>query len=106
MVQRDHIPSYKALEVHFKQNGTNTTLKGNANAIIIPKIAHKKGSRTHSYRNKVSKYEKDANNLLIATFKDLAFTTTYLTLHNLNPTIYMKSALVLLEKNHELCLYN
>lgn len=111
-LQNDHIPSYRALEEHFNAR-KNSTLKYNGISIKIPTNVHvgKAGSRTHSFRNKKEqnnqkRYQVDSQNLLLATLKDLSFTTAYLSFKNLNSSAYITSAPYVLEKNYELCLYH
>lgn len=110
-IQNDHIPSYRALAEHFNVR-KNSTLKYNGISIKIPTNVHvgNAGSRTHSFRNKKiyngkTKYQLDSSNLLLATIKDLSFTTLYLSIKNLDNITYMQSTPHILEKNYELCLY-
>lgn len=110
-VEHDHVPSSRALHSFFNLKNTNRTLQGNGIAVRLPILIHSEGSRTHSNRNKreingIKQYELDSNNLLLATIKDLSFTTTFMVLKNYPVHEYLKSGIYILEKNYQLCLYN
>lgn len=54
----------------------------------------------------MKQYDLDSKNLLLATIKDLSFTSTYMVLKNYPIEEYLKSGIYILENNYQLCLYN
>lgn len=109
----DHIPSYKAIHNFITLQGVilnpqrkyNEALDENLTAITIFTSEHQKGSRTYGGRN-IKRSVSDAKNLKLATAKDIAFFSAYLTLFKFrNPTDYIKANETLIKRNFYLCLY-
>lgn len=115
LVNSDHIPSYKALELYFKRktrgNVNKYNLKSNATAINITYLMHLDGSRTHGRKNGMVKNnymaEKDSMDLREATLKDIASLIDYADKNlSASETMRLSSRLFLLYKrNKELCLF-
>lgn len=124
IIERDHIPSYKALELFFlskkitrkdlliqKKTKDDSPryvyLANNATSINLPYDLHR-NNRTTGDRNKYYSIQDavDSLSLRFATFKDYA---TLLVLKRNNPSEYNKlkvSFISLYERNKMLCLYD
>lgn len=117
----DHIPSYGALAEYFESHQfnlpkrSNSNLEGNSSSIMIPTALHQIGSRTYGGRNNkedsngISTRGSDARNLLKATILDIV-TTAYLfnkyNQYKVNYIDYINSAMVIVERNKLLCMYD
>lgn len=115
-IERDHIPSYKALELHFlkkypidlikqqKHQNRYYYLSSNATAISLPYKDHR-NNRTTGIRN--SYFSKiDANFLRLATLKDYA-TILYITRNDeVKYNQLFSSFLILYKRNKDLCIYD
>ena len=117
----DHIPSYGALAEYFESHQfklpkrANSDLEANSSSIMVPTVLHQAGSRTYGGRNNrgnsngLSTLGNDARNLLEATILDI-ITTAYLfdkySQYKVNYIDYINSAMVLVERNKLLCMYD
>lgn len=122
--ERDHIPSYYALEDFFGiphiMNKRNYILNNNATTIDILKRWHKKG-RTYGKKNTkdkrnifgiststTPKYKKDSNDLEIATRKDLIIMAYIIAKDGTATELlnFKTAAIELYTRNKLLCLYD
>lgn len=116
---QDHIPSYAAMEMYLNNHGItikyfgvagkrDSDVQKNETAISVPEDIHKLG-RTYVGRNTKIQINNDANDLLIATIKDIT-TTAYRFYQNpqYNITVddYIQSAMYIYARNKMLCLYD
>lgn len=123
IIESDHIPSYKALEIYFNNkrkilnkpvftgSKRDKLIASNASAINIDYDMHVNGSRTNGRKNgtvrKINKAKNDSMDLREATLKDIS---TLLDYAATNPNKYDYNALetqlfMLYQRNKELCLY-
>ena len=116
---QDHIPSYAAMEMYLNNHGItikyfgvagkrDSDVQKNETAISVPEDIHKLG-RTYVGRNTKIQINNDANDLLVATIKDIT-TTAYRLYQNpqYNITVdnYIQSAMYIYARNKILCLYD
>lgn len=116
-MQHDHIPSGAALVANFalkKILGSPGYLKTNASTIELSDNLHANG-RTFRNKNNKDQIKEDAKDLKIAVRKDAAtyLVTMFITLRNDGKKYdandlktYIKSIMVLHERNKLLCLYD
>jgi hypothetical protein len=116
MVERDHIPSYKAIEFYLKQRGVSftglkisgnryTNLANNETAMNLEYNLHR-NNRTTGTKNGTY-YPQDGQNqatLRRATLKD--FATILVKADPVNYQTYLKAFPVIYTRNALLCLYN
>lgn len=117
----DHIPSYGALAKYFESHQfnlpprLNSNLEGNSSSIMIPTELHENTSRTYGGRNKKQNNKKeslmlqDAQNLLDATILDIAVTAYFFTIntkYHIKAEDYIKSSMIIVERNKLLCMYD
>ena len=128
VIERDHIPSYKAIEWFFKNNSNTTidlskqpiistrnkryrNLNNNLTAINIPEKTHHEG-RTYGKKNEyiASRLDGiDSISLRLATFKDFATILWYEKFKKNNLNNYnniLNSFNIVYQRNKELCLYD
>lgn len=110
-LQRDHIPSYAAITTFFSKKITLTPqmlkdLKQNTSTIAINTRTHKE-TATFGGKNTPIRQNIDAQNLKLASVRDIVFSSAlnYKIYGKAELTTYIKSALVLYERNAILCLY-
>lgn len=120
-LEHDHVPSFAALK-YFMQNiqkipdvsnkNEYKYLYSNASAIEVKLELHKNG-RTHSYKNDKDQIKEDSQNLYGTVFFDVA---TYmdrmqnslikLSYSQTEKMVFLKSMMILHERNKLLCLYD
>lgn len=106
-LEHDHIPSRAAVQAYLEDRlgrKTNTAegnnIKNNATALEIPKTLHASG-RTYRGRNSYVQIAKDAEDLRLATIKDLAWH-----LYNSGGNMSLLSAFrQVYTRNASLCLF-
>ena len=110
-LDRDHIPALATIRDYFKQNFSlqmkvnEDNLRRNTTIVGLDLAYHKQG-RTYKGKNGVKLRELDAKDLKIATIKDLA--THLYVFSQSRPYIipdFIKSSIILYQRNKELCLY-
>lgn len=136
VLQQDHIPSYAAIEKFLTNHGIavnnkvkiingiqefekDTNLEANSTAIAVPEKIHFSGrtfGKKNLFKDNLGKvrYEIDAENLLNATIKDIATTAYKLYVnqsssqlqYNVSPQDYIKSAMIIYERNKIMCMYD
>lgn len=123
IIESDHIPSYKALEIYFNNkrkilnkpvftgSKRDKLIASNASAINIDYDMHLNGSRTNGRKNgtvrKINKAKNDSMDLREATLKDISTLLDYAA-NNSNKYDYNaleKQLFMLYQRNKELCLY-